>query len=204
MSRMHCTSCNDQIYDEDIRWAFDEPYCQPCFEDRFTYCSHCDDIISRSGAHYSEDSDPYCDQCWDEEFDDTSPQNPDVYDVDRKLIVELSRSWLLGKKSVSGILKINTNDESLSQLRDKVGLVDNPVYLYGLKDREEYQLTASMNLKDRVTGFILCQGLDWKITEGVGFDRLGISASLRRNHQRTLVKLIKSLTTAQITVRTAS
>jgi len=34
----------------------------------------------------------------------------------------------------------------LAKIRDKVGMVENPVYVYGLIDREEYQLPGNDQL----------------------------------------------------------
>jgi len=55
-------------------------------------------------------------------------------------------------------LKINLNDYLLSRIKELVGLVEQVIYLFGLKDREEYQLSASSNLTDEVKKFILVYG----------------------------------------------
>jgi hypothetical protein len=91
-------------------------------------------------------------------------------------------------------LKINKNDFLLQKIRDCVGLVDNPLYLFGLIDRDEYQLSVSPNLMDAVKEFILLNGLELKIIDGIGSNRIGISYSLRKDHLPTVVKLIKQLT----------
>lgn len=72
---------------------------------------------------------------------------------------------LLCRREGRCVLKINQKDYLLSRIKERVGLVEQVIYLFGLKDREEYQLTASSNLIDDVKEFILLNGLDWEITK---------------------------------------
>ncbi len=134
-----CTSCEAEIADSDVRWAFDEPYCDECFSESYNYCSRCDSVIYRSETHYNSDRDPYCSDCYDDDYDDDAPNNPDVYDSDRELIISLSRSWLQGKTETKRPIYINSKDILLKTIKDRVGLVDNPIYLFGLIDRDEYR-----------------------------------------------------------------
>ena len=94
---MQCNNCERELQDDEARWAFDEPYCENCFDETFNYCSRCDSVIYRSETQYNSDGDPYCRDCFDEDFDDDAPNNPDVYDSDRELIINLSRRWLEGQ-----------------------------------------------------------------------------------------------------------
>jgi hypothetical protein len=194
MSRTNCHICNEPLNEDQIRWAFDDPLCESCFSEGYTYCSQCDTLISRSETQYDNDSEPFCSDCWQEHNDDDSPNNPKVYDADRSLIIELSRCWLLGKKPKKSIITVNPNDHLLLRIRDRIGLVDNPIYLFGLQDREEYQLSVTKNLMEDVREFILLNGLDWKIIEGMGCNRLGIAYSLRSQYTNTIIDLIKELT----------
>lgn len=194
MCKTYCTNCGDAVAEDNVRWAFDNAYCEHCFNNAFTYCEECDCVLMQSEANYSTGGYPYCDECYESEFDDDSPNNPDVDESDRKLIIELSRNWLFGKATHKGTLKINTNDVMLTRIKEKVGLVDHPIYLFGLKDREEYQLSVSSNLMDNVREFLMLNGLDWKVTEGIGSNRLGISLSIRENNFKEAIQLIKSVT----------
>jgi hypothetical protein len=143
---------------------------------------------------WDHDGNPYCSECYQDDYDGECPDNPDVYEADRKLILQLSRDWLNGRCNHNSLIRINTKDFQLQKIKDKVGLVDIPIYLFGLIDRDEYQLSVSPNLMDQVKEFILINGLELQITEGIGADRIGISCSLRKDHLPTVVKLIKQLT----------
>jgi hypothetical protein len=133
-------------------------------------------------------------------FDDDAPNNPDVYDSDRQHIIGLSRSWLQGNVETRRPIFINQKDIMLKTIKDKVGLVGNPIYLFGLVDRAEYQVSASSNLFNEVQEFILLNNLEAKIISTPGCNRLGISLSLRKNNQKEIIDLIKSLTTVKETV----
>ena len=135
------------------RWAFEEPYCEDCFDNMFNYCCSCDGVIYRESAHYNDEGDPYCNDCYEDNYDDDAPDNPDVSDSDRELVVKLSRSWLQGKIETRRPLFINDKDILLRTIKDKVGLVDNPIYVFGLTDRDEYQLSATSDLFDTVQSF---------------------------------------------------
>jgi hypothetical protein len=143
---------------------------------------------------WDHDGNPYCSECYQDDYDKDCPDNPDVYEADRKLILQLSRDWLNGRCNHKSLIRINTKDFQLQKIKDKVGLVDIPIYLFGLIDRDEYQLSVSPNLMDQIKEFILINGLELQITEGIGADRIGISYTLRKDHLPTVVKLIKQLT----------
>lgn len=200
MSKTYCASCNDVLQENEVHYAFDEPYCQNCFEEGYAFCARCDSLVIRGDTHVDNNGDYHCNDCWDEEFDDDCPNNPHVSSADRTLIIELSRNWLLGKRTNRSLLKINKNDSMLPKIRDKIGLVEQPIYLFGLKDREEYDLSVSSNLMGSVKEFLLLDGLDWKVIEGVGCNRLGISLSLRQNNFSEVFKLVKYTTQLRIKV----
>jgi len=181
----------------EIGWAEKEAYCEDCFSELYTHCDHCDEVVRRSDAYFDDDGNAHCSNCWNEENDDECPDNPYVDEADRRLIVELSRSWLLGKHTKRCVLKINQKDYLLSRIKERLGLIDQTFYLFGLKDREDYQLSASSNLIEQVKEFILLNGLDWKVTEGIGCNRIGISDSIRQNHFADLLKLIKRISIFQ-------
>lgn len=198
MTLTRCTGCMETIPEGEVRYAFDEAYCERCFDDLFTYCCRCDRLLNREDVQWDRDGDPHCSECFEEENDDESPDNPEVYDADRQLIVELSRGFLAGRLIKHSLIKVNKNDILLTKLRDKVGIVDNPVYVYGLIDREEYQLSVSQNLIDDTKEFILLHGLDWRINPDSGVNRIGISLTLRKNNLKDVVNLIRQTTRSKI------
>jgi len=157
-------------------------------------------VIYTESAHYNDEGDPYCNDCYKDNYDDDAPDNPDVSDSDRELVVKLSRSWLQGKIETRRPLFINDKDILLRTIKDKVGLVDNPIYVFGLVDRDEYQLSATSDLFDTVQSFLLVMQSTAKVVSSPGCNRLGISLSLRKNNQKEIIELIKQITTVRETV----
>lgn len=194
---MFCTNCEAGINDDEARWAFDEPYCEDCFSDMFSYCCRCNSVIYRESAHYNDEEDPYCSDCYDEDFDLQCPVNPKVSRSDRELVIKLSRSWLQSKVETRRPIFINEKDILLRTIKDKVGLVDNPIYVFGLVDREEYQISVSADLFDRVQSCVLLNDIKATVLSSPGCNRLGISLSLRKNNQQQIIELIKQITTVQ-------
>lgn len=197
---MRCNGCERELQDDEVRWGFDEPYCENCFDETFNYCSRCDSVIYRDETQYNSDGDPYCRDCFDEDYDDDAPENPDVYDSDREHIIKLSRSWLQGKVDSRRPIFINPKDILLRSIKDKVGLVNSPIYIFGLLDREEYQISASNDLLQKVQEFVLLNNIEANVISTPGCNRLGISQALRKSNQPEIIKLIKSLTTVKETV----
>lgn len=190
---MHCHNCAEDLSDNSVRWAFEEPYCEDCFDNMFTYCCRCDGVIYRENAHYNDEGDSYCADCYEENYDDDAPENPDVSDSDRELVIKLSRSWLQGKIETRRPIFINDKDVLLKTMKDKIGLVNNPIYLFGLADRDEYQMSASGDLFESVQEYLLLNGIQAKCVSTPGCNRLGISLSLRKNHQTKIIELIKRI-----------
>ena len=197
---MRCTNCDQEISNDEARYFCDEPYCEVCFDNSFTYCCRCDNPIDRSEVyHYSDDGDPFCTDCWYEEYDDEAPNNPAVYEEDREFIIHLSRSWLQGNNEYRRLIVINENDHHLKEIRSKVGYTYRPLYVFGLIDRDEYQLSTSKNIIDEVKEFVLLNFTGVKVNEGVGTNRLGICLSLRENERKEIVSLIKKITSLKET-----
>ena len=191
---MRCYDCERDLERDEARFAFGEYYCENCFDEVFTYCSHCDETIYRSEAHYDDDGDALCNSCYERDFDDDSPNNPEVYDKDRKLILNLSRNWITGRYPCSSFIQINKNDSELARLRSAVGLVLNPVYIYGLMDRDEYNITASSDIREELTTLLNSRGYYLQIQETSSARRIGLSLSLRQNHFHLLVEILKQIT----------
>lgn len=194
---MTCAYCGYDATGEDLYWVGDTPYCIDCFNDLFNHCSRCDDIISRRDTYFDNSGDPYCFSCFRECCDDEAPDNPSVSDSHRDLILKLSRQWLNGKIERKKLIYISDKDFFLKTIRDNVGLVDNPIYIFGLVDREEYQIVASPDLFDKVQQYISLNQLQAKVITTNGFRRIGISLSLRRNNQTEIINMIKSVSNVE-------
>jgi hypothetical protein len=191
---MHCTNCECEISDDEARWGFDEAYCETCFEDMFNYCCSCDTLLRSHSVLYNSDGNPYCDECFEDDVDEDCPDNPDVSDSDRELVVKLSRRWLQGKLETRRPIYINEKDHLLRAIRDKVGLVYNPVYIFGLQDRDEYQISVSADMFSSVQEFVLLNNIEAIVVSTPGCKRIGFSLSLRKQHQPEIIQLIKSIT----------
>lgn len=194
---MRCNNCDEEINDNQVRWAYEQPYCEECFEELYNYCSRCDGVIQREATQYDCNGDPLCCDCYEDNYDDDCPDNPPVSESDRELVVKLSRSWLQGKIETRRPIFINDKDILLKTIKDKVGLVNHPIYLFGLQDRDEYQISVSSELFDPVQSYILINNISAKVVSTPGCNRLGISLSLRKNNQKEIVELIKQITSVQ-------
>jgi len=192
---MHCTNCDEPIRDDEVRWANEQPFCDECFDEIYNYCSRCDGVILREHTLYDSSGDPLCGECFENNYDDDCPDNPSVSESDRELVVKLSRCWLQGKLETRRPIFINDKDILLKTIKDKVGLVDTPIYLFGIVDRDEYQISASSDLFEPVQQYILINNISATVVSTPGCNRLGISLSLRKNNQQQIVELIKSITT---------
>jgi hypothetical protein len=197
---MHCTNCDEPVNDNEVRWANEQPYCEECFEENYNYCSRCDGVVARESTSYDCNGDPLCNDCYEDNCDEDCPENPQVTETDRELVIKLSRSWLQGKLETRRPIFINDKDILLQTIKDKVGLVDNPIYLFGLVDRDEYQVSASSDLFEPVQQYILNNNISATVVSTPGCNRLGVSLSLRKNNQHQIVELIKSITTVKETV----
>jgi hypothetical protein len=195
---MRCNNCNDVIPDGEVRWAYEDPFCESCFNDSYTYCSACDSVISRNEVVYNNSDDPLCNDCYSDAYDDDAPDNPPVEESDREYILTLSRNWLSGKIDFRRFININTKDFFLSEIRTKVGLIDSPVNLYGLKEREEYQITVSPDLEETLKE-LLPESLKYYAIKSVeGVRRLGISYNIRRDNRQEIIQLIQSITVVKV------
>lgn len=192
--KITCVRCDNHFEEDEIKYAFEEPYCCDCFDERYTYCTNCECVISNDYARYNRNDEAFCDECFCEEDDPDCPDNPDVDEVDREHIINLSRNWLKGEIETKRPIYINNKDYLLKTIREKVGLVDDPIYVFGLKDRDEHQITASPNLFGDVKEIIPLHLPGVIVYEGYGINRLGISHSLRKSNLKEVVNLIKALT----------
>jgi len=56
----HCYNCGDAQNEDDMFWADDRMYCESCFNDKFSYCTTCGDVVSNEDVFYGTDDEPYC------------------------------------------------------------------------------------------------------------------------------------------------
>ncbi len=191
---MRCTVCDNVIPEGDVRWGYDEPYCEDCFDNSFRICTRCDCTIYRDNAQYDNNGDPYCDDCYDNEFDYEAPVNPDVDDSDREYIITLSRDWLQGRVDNKTFIYVNENDSLLKEIRNETGKVDSPVYVYGLLDRDEYQITATPDIIEETKKFVNARLTNVTVLQREGKRKIGVSLNLRQYQRKVIINLLKELT----------
>lgn len=194
---MRCERCNTELNEENTRYVHSSTLCEDCFDEGYTYCNRCDAVINRSQAYYDNCGDAYCEECYDENYDDDCPENPPVDDDDRQIIVMLSRNWLQGKVDTRKLIDINESDHSLKHIRKELGLVDKPLYCFGLINRTEYQLSASFDLMDEVRKYFTDRNLDYHLQFVTGTRRIGLSEDLRKQTPQLILELLKTLTSTQ-------
>jgi hypothetical protein len=189
---MRCCRCEEEISGNEIQWAFEDPYCGSCFDDNFNWCCRCDTIVAREYVHFNDGGDPYCSECYESNCDDDSPKDPAIVDADRYNIIRLCRQSLRGiRLPKQQMIKVNEKDNYLLEIKSLVGYVEKPLYVYGLIDRDEYQMVVSEDMLNEINPVIAgyC-----RIQVGSGVRRLGISFSLRKNERLKVVQLIQKLT----------
>jgi hypothetical protein len=192
MSEYRCESCGEPISEDNAHWYDGDMFCEGCFYDSYTYCQRCDDAINRDYCHIDNDGDHICDRCWDEDIDDNAPDNPEVNDSEREQIINLSKCWLKGEKPKT-LIRINRNDYHLEEIQSGVGLVVSALYIYGLYDRDEYQIKASPNIFEAVREQISELQIEATLFEDIGHNRLSFSRTLREEHREEIIQLIKSI-----------
>ena len=62
--------------------------------------------------------------------------------------------------------------------------MDNPIYLFGLVDREEYQISASSDLFEPVQQYVLINNISATVVSTPGCNRLG-NKSITSKEQST-------------------
>ena len=190
---MRCSTCEKEIDPDYARWYNDQPYCEDCFFETYTFCSRCDEPVERSYCRYDSNDEPVCDDCYEEDYDQDAPDNPEIFDSQRIEIITLAKDWLLGYKP-KRLIKISHNDYMLGEIQQKVGIVDKGLHLYGLQDRAEYQIKASNNIIEQVKDFTTKNNWEVIVISDTGVNRLGISWILRDTKLSDIVDLIKELT----------
>jgi len=200
---MRCNSCEREYDPDNMRWYGDDPYCEHCFYESYTYCARCDESVDRNYCRYDSNDEPVCDYCYDEDSDPNAPDDPEVFDSNRTEIISLANNWLTGKRP-KRLIKINRYDYRLPEIQGGLGLVDHALYLYGLQNREQYQIKASSNLFNRVSQYTTLNNWNIKIETNTGTNRIGISKTLRKNKFREVIELLEELTVDTISQEKAA
>ena len=191
-----CTSCGRSIENEEnVLYGFDQPYCERCFDETFYYCYDCDRLIYQSDSYSDSAGNPICEDCHDNEDEDdpNCPENPAVTDLDREVIINLSNDWLNGRTNTMTTIKTKKGDYKLNDIKEKVGQVNNSVFVYGLMDREEYQLTATFDIITQVRDFLDKKHKFYTVQVESGIRRLGICKEFREKWFDVTVELIKAI-----------
>lgn len=159
--------------------------CEDC-DSNYTACENCEDEIHNDNSWYDEDGGPYCRSCYHERCEEEGEReglfwvdsNPPVKPgYVEKILAILSRP--LPKKGLSRIAG-NMEDAHIPEIIEKVGPVQNPIYVYGLIDREEFEFAASSDLLPYAQAIL---GYGVELQPVPGNKRFGVA---RKHRDRTL------------------
>jgi hypothetical protein len=185
-----CDNCGEYIHsDNAYSTARNGSVCQNCYENHYFTCQRCDEL------YHNDDSrgDGYCVNCYEEDEEDKFYLDPGEIRVTDKTKEKLRA--LLKKPlpvSLPGCCRGNEGDPYIAQIIRAVGEVDLPVYLYGLLDRKEHQISLPAVLLQKF------QKSEWrrafKTIGNSSLNKIGICLDLRKNQFNRVVRLIKYLT----------
>lgn len=97
----------------------------------------------------------------------------------------------------------NKNDEYLYDIVIEAGGANNPIYLYGLINREEFEIRCSEDVFFELISLGIADEKNMKVMTPKGMvgiviedgeRRLGISHDLRKNHKNFCIELIRKIT----------
>jgi len=200
-----CHECHEYFPIEERYWGNGRTFCEECFGGVFTYCEDCDSLVPRDEAFYDDDNGPFCEHCYNIDRDDSFPENPSISIDEENEITVLCKSFLESQdipaivmqeqQIIQKPINIHEGDFRLAEIRDAVGEVDYSLEVFGLRDRVEYQITATPDIIRRVKQYIYNHNLGWGVMEVSGNIRIGISKSIRKNYFDAIVSLVKSIAT---------
>lgn len=185
-----CDDCGEYSHsDNAYSTARNGSVCQSCYENHYFTCQRCDELYHNDDYR----GDGYCVNCYEEDEEDKFYLDPSEIRVTDKTKEKLRA--LLKKPlpvSLPGYCRGNEEDPYITQVIRAVGEVDFPVYLYGLIDREEHQLSLAAVLLRKF------QKSDWKrafkAISNSSLNKIGVCLDLRKNQFNRIVRLIKYLT----------
>lgn len=185
-----CDDCGAWVSnDEYYSTAYDTSICQICYENNYFYCERCEQIYHNDD--YGEDG--CCYHCCDEEKNNGFYLSEEEIEISDEISKKLQK--LLYKPLPTLNLRLcqgNLNDYRIRELISAVGEVLYPVYLFGLKDREKYEISLPHILFKRYKNSRW--GYAFKAIENSSINKIGISLNLRKNQFNRIVRLIKFLT----------
>ena len=85
-----CDVCRDTLHEEDIFSADhdDYMYCENCFNERYTYCADCGEIVNRDDTTYIENHGDICEGCRDHDYIQCHECNDYFYTDDVKETID--------------------------------------------------------------------------------------------------------------------
>ena len=67
-SYVTCHCCGEDVAEDEARTVNGEYYCDSCFDNDYTYCTNCDQVISFDYSYEGADGCSYCESCYDNLF----------------------------------------------------------------------------------------------------------------------------------------
>lgn len=196
----HCDTTYSRNRRDSWRLAESREYvCDNCYESNYCTCDNCGYAVHYDNVCSHEDEDDcYCPDCWEGRAACRGPQNPPVTKEDRETILALCSNWLQNKQKPIYCLT-KSNDMYLAQLSQLVGMIEAPVYVYGIKDNHgcdfwcapEYYDKLADATADMVSYFDSTCKVKILQSSNPG---IGISYIWRSNQLHTLANIIKKIT----------
>lgn len=65
---VECCNCDDNIEKDGAKEQDGSWYCEDCYDENFTICDGCADVISNDDIRHTDCGDSYCDSCYDDRY----------------------------------------------------------------------------------------------------------------------------------------
>ena len=65
---MHCHNCEEEVNDDAVRWAFEEPYCEECYNENYFNCNDCGDEVYREDTYIDYNGYAICNRCYSRHY----------------------------------------------------------------------------------------------------------------------------------------
>lgn len=193
---MQCVICDEELDSNSVRYAYHDPYCEDCFDDRYDYCFECCRIINLSNNDwYDDDDNRICSSCYNKRTNGPKyPINPNVNDSDRTEVLKLAKQYVQTLGADKFTLRTKPGDYRMKEIAEAVGKISKPIYLFGIKDEKNYRILATQDILGLVVNYFEDKAhiVDRKdIVQNKGYLRLGLDRALRAVHFDKCVELIK-------------
>lgn len=198
----HCSFCDDcerVIWSENSFNVNDRTICESCFNEHYGTCEACGVNLHRDQLFSNDNGYDYCEGCYESDDDKIHIESREANEDDIDNVVYLLLNSLKRKNP------FNPRDSFLREIAEKIGEVENPVYLFGLRDRPDYEISVTPALYERIKHCIMdFMGQEYlaiwsSVAPVIVRDcknryAIGFSKNLRENYQEWICEFIQDIT----------